>query len=141
MNFFTILHFLKQENLNVKLSWLQGDNTCCDQMVSALNLTPQNNNYQLSIFNPFRAVPWPPSDHTTIWSISQYALFEIWQVCSILLESWSYHSIGYPLFVGHAHKLINQLTRAILNFWVQWLCLSLSNTIHQKPWKQSECCN
>jgi hypothetical protein len=106
-----------------------------------LHLTPHNNNYPISIFNLFRVVHWPPSEDTTIWSISKCALFEIWQVCSILLESWSYHSIGYPLFVGHAHKPINPLTRTILNFWVQWLGFSLSNTIHQKPWKQSECCN
>ena len=128
MNFFTILHFLKQAHVTAILSWLQGDNTCCDRMVSVLNLTPHNNNYPRSNFNTFRVVSWPRSDHTTIWSISQCAWFEIWQICPLCSNQG--HTIQCVLLVGHAFKPISPLTRANLNFWIQWFGLSFLNTMN-----------
>jgi hypothetical protein len=90
--------FTGAEHLNATLSWLQGDNTCCGQIVSGINLTPHNNNYPLSNFNHSELVTWPfiwgAQWSITIWSISQCALFEIWQMCPILLESWSCQSIS-----------------------------------------------
>jgi hypothetical protein len=43
------------------------------------------------------------------------------------------NTIQYSWFVDHAHKTISSFTGANLNFWIQWLGLSLLNTINQKP--------
>jgi len=48
--------------------------------------------------------------------------YKWWQICPLCSNQG--HTIQCVLLVGHAFKPISPLTRANLNFWIQWLGLS-----------------